>query len=325
VTDIFGTINNVLGQAQDFGQSPLGQLVVGGLGGYFQNRAIGDALDAQGNFTNQAISGINNAFNQFSAQAEPFRQAGIAALPGITASAYSPFRFSDFVGSPEFNQIGSMFGAERDLMNRGRGTMVDMMNNNGLWEPADFVTGNVPDLNTRAPGALPGFNNQSVSPINLTNQGMIDPLNFEGEPYQAMMDEGIRAIQDANILEGRGASGNTMRDLYRFGSSLKQNQINTAMGLRDQQFGERALMSGQNFGQDLARGNFNLFNQNQNFNQMFAGEDQRWNQGLANRMLRRGEELDVWDRVAAFRNQQMGERGQLFNQGLAMNNCPARS
>jgi len=287
-SNIFGGINDFLGRVQDFGNSPLGQVVIGGLGAFNQNRAVNNAQNAQFNATNQAIGGINTALGDFFNRAEPFRQAGLAALPGVTASAYSPFNFSEFLYSPDYSAITGRFNEEKALMDQGRNVMTNIMGtgNQNLVDPRDFVTGDVPDVFSR-----------ETSPINLSNEGMIDPLDFASGPYAAARDEGIRAIQDANIMLGKGNSGDTMRDLMKFGESLKIDQIQTAMGLRDQQFGERQAMTNQNFMQGL------------------MGEDQRFNQNLALRGLIRGEELDVFDRIANFRAQQMGERAQMFGQG----------
>ncbi len=242
-------------------------LIAGGLGGYFQNRAIDDAARDLTGAGNQAIEGITTALGDYQTAVEPYGEAGAAALPGLTGMTDSPFTFN----APDLSR-------EQGLIEQGRSTMSGVLNQG-----------------TKGLPGLPGYD------VNL--EGLIDPLNYESAPYQQIQSEGVRAVQDAMIFGGRGESGETMKELMRFGTGLKQNQIGTAMGLRDQQLNERMNISGQRFGQA-----------SQSRGQLFGERGQMFDMGQALSGQAFGQGRDTFNTLFDQQRQQNQQRfGQLFD------------
>lgn len=230
----------------------------GYLGAREQGRAAKDAAKIQAGAADRASEVARELYDQTRSDLGPYRAEGEYALRDLARLA------QEYSGGPALSADPSL---------------------PQTYTPEPFTTDPyAPDPLTTQPFQPDQLTGQPYSPAGFT--GQVDL--FRDPSYQFRVNEGLRAIEHRAASRGQLQSGNTLKDLTRFGQEAASQEYGNAFqrGLVTSQ--QQAQLGQQGYGNQLAANQRQAELGQQGFGNQLAVAQQRaqlGQQGFANQLL----------------------------------------
>jgi hypothetical protein len=293
ISDLFGDIvggslSNVLG---DIGNT----VINAGVSNYAadqQRDANRDALDFYGGIYQGQIDRL-----------EPFRQAGLGGIPGLTNAANTNPQYRDlFAGqqniNPNTNVQRSFQGQPMQAGSRG-------LNN---LDPS--LSYDRPNMTSTAglPALQAGNRGVNLGDASAVGVNQFNPFDGNDPALQYVMDQGTRAIEGSAAARGKLNSGGTLEALQEMGQGAALNRARDIQSISSSQDQARLASQGQSFGQQTT---------NAGLNNQLNQQDLANSSGIRSQLF--GEGTTQFGQGMGLAGLDLGAQGQAFGQGLGAN------